>query len=255
MKNFLIAGNWKMNTTFKEAIDLVENVIKHTDPLPKNIEVLFCPPFVWLQQLSKLLKNTNNYLLGAQNCYYKDNGAFTGEISVLMLKELGISYVIIGHSERRTIFGENDELINLKLKSLLKYNIIPILCIGETLEQRNSNQTNSVLELQINNAFKDLSIEEISKIVIAYEPVWAIGTGISATDEQAEDAHKFIRNFLITNYDKLLENNKILYGGSLNDKNASSLLKMPNIDGGLIGGASLKVNSFVEIINIAKSLV
>jgi len=255
MKNFLIAGNWKMNTTFKEAIDLVENVIKHTDPLPKNIEVLFCPPFVWLQQLSQLLKNNKNFFLGAQNCYYKDNGAFTGEISVIMLKELGISYVIVGHSERRIIFGENDELINLKLKSLLKYNIIPILCIGETLEQRINNQTNSVLEFQINNAFKDLSIEEISKIVIAYEPVWAIGTGISATDEQAEDAHKFIRNFLITNYDKLLENNKILYGGSLNDKNASNLLKMPNIDGGLIGRASLRVNSFLEIINIATSLV
>lgn len=255
MKNFLIAGNWKMNTTFIEATELVENVIKQSNPLPKNIEVLFCPPFVWLQQLSKLLENSTNYFLGAQNCFYKDNGAFTGEISVQMLKELSISYVIIGHSERRTIFGESDELINLKLKSLLKNNIIPILCIGETLEQRNSNQTNSVLELQINNAFKDLSIEEISKIVIAYEPVWAIGTGISATDEQAEDAHKFIRYFLISNYDKSLNKIKILYGGSLNDKNASTLLKMPNIDGGLIGGASLKVNSFVEIINIAKSLV
>ncbi len=253
MKRLLIAGNWKMNTSLYEGLELIKQTIHSTQPLPENIKVLFCPPYVWLTEL-KILIDKNNFFLGAQNCYYKENGAFTGEISVKMIKEIGVSYVIIGHSERRIIFKESDELIYLKLKSAIDYGITPILCIGETLEERNKGNTYNVLETQIKTVFDNLTKEEINKIIIAYEPVWAIGTGISATIEQADEAHNYIKQYIQQNYTIAKDQITILYGGSLNEQNANELLNMPNIDGGLIGGASIKKESFIEIINIAKNL-
>lgn len=253
MRSFLIAGNWKMNTSFEEAVNIAQNLRVYVNDKSVSNEVLICPPFIWLQSMREILNNSG-VKVGSQNCYYEKNGAFTGEISIQMLEDARMDYSIIGHSERRQIFKESDELINLKLRALLESKIKPILCIGETLEERQNNKTFEIIESQIKKAFIDIDNILLEKIVIAYEPVWAIGTGISATKEQAQEVHAFIRNYLKENYNDNISKIKILYGGSLNDKNAEELLNMTDIDGGLIGGASLKPESFIKIIEIAEKI-
>ncbi|HRP01731.1 MAG TPA: triose-phosphate isomerase [Candidatus Kapabacteria bacterium] len=251
MRKFLIAGNWKMNLSFQEAINLSSNINNDYEAKMLHSDVLICPPTIWLQAIRSKLAGSK-IQIGSQNCFYEDKGAFTGEISITMLEDINIQYSIIGHSERRHIFLENDKLINLKLKALLNSTVNPILCIGETLEERQSHKTFQVLEQQISKAFDDINNEDLLRVTLAYEPVWAIGTGVSASSEQAQEVHSFLRNFINDNYG--ISDNRILYGGSLNENNAEELLKMPDIDGGLIGGASLKLNSFVTIIKIADTI-
>lgn len=252
MRRKLIAGNWKMNTNINSANELVSSIIEKIEGREPKSELLVCPPFTNLSSVNELIKD-KNISLGAQNCEYRDSGAYTGEVSVEMLISVGCKYVIIGHSERRQYYGDTDEIINLKIKQVLKHNLTPIFCIGETIEDRNSGNTFKVLENQIRKAYQDIDKNDLSKIVIAYEPVWAIGTGVSATTEQASEAHTWIRNFLNENYGKESSNIRILYGGSMNEKNSFDLLSCPDIDGGLIGGAALKLESFISILNNAET--
>lgn len=252
MRKKLIAGNWKMNTNIQDATDLTYQILEKIGEKHLFSEILICPPFTNLYAVNEILKNTN-ISIGAQNCEYRTSGAFTGEISVDMLSNVGCSYVIIGHSERRQFYNETDELVNLKIKSVIYAGLTPILCIGETLDERNSGDTFKVLSRQLSIAFQNIDIRDLTKIIIAYEPVWAIGTGISATNEQAGEAHTWIREFLRSNYGYEAAEIRILYGGSMNDKNAFDLLSLKDVDGGLIGGASLKADSFYSIIESSES--
>lgn len=252
MKNMLIAGNWKMNTNVFESQKLVEYILGFLSSYKDlKSKVLVCPPFTSLFTIGKKIDNTK-LLLGAQNCYYEEKGAFTGEISIPMLEYCGVRYVIIGHSERRAYFNETDELINKKLLALLQHNLTPILCIGETLDERNRGETFQVLKNQLEQDLAEAPFTSINKIVIAYEPVWAIGTGVSASREQVVEAHDFLRSYLIEKYGENAKNVYLLYGGSLSEKNADEILSIENVNGGLIGGASLKGESFTEIIKIAE---
>lgn len=258
MREFLIAGNWKMNMLPSQAKMFVQELsgtIDETLHQNPNIRTVVCPPFTHLSGVISEL-TTSEISVGAQNCYFKENGAFTGEVSPSMIKAIGCSYCIVGHSERRSIFAETDEMIAQKVRALLAVNVTPILCIGESLEQRESGQTNNIVEKQIRAVFEGLSVEEVESIVVAYEPVWAIGTGKSATPEMAEETHSVIREILheVANQFGHRLTTKILYGGSMNASNAYDLLSKPNIDGGLIGGASLKVQDFTSIISSAISL-
>ncbi|WP_295161793.1 triose-phosphate isomerase [uncultured Brachyspira sp.] len=244
----LIAGNWKMNNSNKEALDLV-NQLKDLVKDVKDRDIMIAPTFTCLSDVYNAVKGTN-IKLGAQNLYYEDKGAFTGQISADMLLAVGCKYVIIGHSECRDIFLEKDELINKKVKKALDKNLIPILCVGEHLEEREKGITSDVVSTQTKAAFKGLSVEEAEKVVIAYEPVWAIGTGKTATPQDADDVHKTIRETLKSIYNESAACNMvILYGGSVNEKNADDLLNMPNIDGALVGGASLDADKFARIVN------
>jgi len=250
MRNVVIAGNWKMNKDLNESITLVSE-IKKTLVSNFNVSVIVCPPFTSLETVSALLKDSD-IKLGAQNMYFEEDGAFTGEISAKMLKSVGCEYVILGHSERRTIFCESEELINKKIKKALSENLKPIFCIGETLSEREKGVTNEVLEKQIVGGLKDISAEQLKNIIIAYEPVWAIGTGKTATPQQAEETHLFIRNLISSLFsEESAENIIIQYGGSVKPDNASELLNQKNIDGALVGGACLKSQSFIEIIKSA----
>lgn len=240
----IIAGNWKMNKVNSEAVAFVRELKLRLIDV-KDVEIVVCPPFTALHDSAKEIRNSN-IKLGAQNMHFEDSGAFTGEISVLMLKELGVKYVILGHSERRQHFNEDNELINRKIKKALQHNLIPILCVGEKLEEREKGETNRVIEEQIKGCLKDI---DASKIVIAYEPIWAIGTGKTATPEQAEDVHLFIRELVKSLYDEKIANNvRIQYGGSVKPDNIKSLMGQKDIDGALVGGASLKVDDFVKIV-------
>lgn len=250
MKNKIIAGNWKMNKTRIEAEQLINALI----PLVKDTKntVVICVPFTDLCKAVKLTKGTNIHV-GAQNCHWKESGAFTGEIAPSMLTELGVEYVEIGHSERRTYFGETDATVLARTKAALAAGLKPIVCIGETLEERNSGNMEKVLQRQVREGFKDVTEEELANIVVAYEPVWAIGTGVTATDEQANDAIAFVRSVFADMYGKeAAEKLYIQYGGSMNDKNAEGLLNMSEIDGGLIGGASLVAEKFAAVVNAHK---
>ncbi len=250
MKNKIIAGNWKMNKTRIEAEQLINALI----PLVKDTKntVVICVPFTDLCKAVKLTKGTNIHV-GAQNCHWKESGAFTGEIAPSMLTELGVEYVVIGHSERRTYFGETDATVLARTKAALAAGLKPIVCIGETLEERNSGNMEKVLQRQVREGFKDVTEEELANIVVAYEPVWAIGTGVTATDEQANDAIAFVRSVFADMYGKeAAEKLYIQYGGSMNDKNAEGLLNMSEIDGGLIGGASLVAEKFAAVVNAHK---
>ncbi|MBQ8771926.1 MAG: triose-phosphate isomerase [Clostridia bacterium] len=250
MKNKIIAGNWKMNNNRAQAIELINQLI----PLVKdtNNTVIICVPFTDLCKAVKLTKGTNIHV-GAQNCHWKESGAYTGEIAPSMLTEIGVEYVIIGHSERRSYFGETDQTVLLRTKAALAAGLKPIVCIGETLEERNSGNMESVLTRQVVEGFKDISAEELDNIIVAYEPVWAIGTGVTATDEQANDAIGFVRSVFAQKYGQEVANKLyIQYGGSMNDKNAQGLLSMPQIDGGLIGGASLVADKFSKVVNAHK---
>lgn len=251
MRKQIIGGNWKMFMGGpSEAKEFVELLIPTVRDLV-NVDIIIAPPFTALYTVSEIIKNTN-INLSAQNMYFEEKGAFTGDISPFFLKEVGCNYVILGHSERRNIFGENDDLINKKLKKALEVGLNPIVCIGEHLDEREQGKTEQVIEYQLKNTFRNLSRDEFIRTVIAYEPIWAIGTGKTATPEQAEEVHKFIRNYLKIMYDfDTAEKIRIQYGGSIKPTNARDLFNQPNIDGGLVGGASLKVDSFYEILKAA----
>lgn len=249
MRNYVIAGNWKMYKDLNESITLISEIKKLLVNKKNNVQVILCPPFTSLETASALLKDSE-IKLGAQNMHFETEGAFTGEISSKMLKSVGCEYVILGHSERRTIFHETDELINKKIKKALDEGLKPIFCIGETLEEREKNITNQILEKQISNGLNGISIDNLRKIIIAYEPVWAIGTGKTATPQQAEEAHLFIRKLISKIFSQEAAENLIIqYGGSVKPENSAELLKQNNINGALVGGACLKAQSFIEIIN------
>ena len=243
MRRPIIAGNWKMNKNIVEAVDLASKLkIALADVEDK--EIVVCPASVCLQAVSDILSDSE-IAVGAQNIHWEDSGAYTGEISAPMIKSAGCTYVIIGHSERRQYFGETDETVNKKLLSALKHCLIPIVCVGETLAEREKGDTFKIIEKQIKGAFKDITNSHWAPIVIAYEPVWAIGTGKTATPEQAQEVHAFIRSLLPKS---VAQDVRILYGGSVKPDNTVILMAKPDIDGALVGGASLKAEDFVKIV-------
>ena len=249
LRQAIIAGNWKKNKTRPEAKALIEAL----KPLAANATcgVVICVPYTNLETAVELTKGTN-IKVGAQNVHFEKSGAFTGEISADMLTDIGVEYVVLGHSERRQYFGETDETVNKRTKTALAAGLIPIVCVGELLWERECNITEEVIARQIKLDLFDVSAEDVKKTVIAYEPVWAIGTGKTASDEQAEEVCAFIRNTLATMYDEATANAvTIQYGGSMNPKNCAGLLAKENIDGGLIGGASLNADDFAVLLNAA----
>ncbi|BBA52692.1 triose-phosphate isomerase [Fusobacterium varium] len=251
MRKKVIAGNWKMNKTNAEAVEMLtelKELVKGID----NVGIIIGAPFTALSDAVKAV-NGSNIAIAAENVYPKDSGAYTGEISPVMLKSIGVEYVILGHSERREYFKENDEFINEKVKAVLAAGMLPILCIGEKLEEREAGKTGEVTETQIRGGLKDLTAEEAKKVIVAYEPVWAIGTGKTATPEMAQETHRQIRDVLVSMFgNKTAEDMIIQYGGSMKPDNAVELLAQKDIDGGLIGGASLKASSFAEIVVAGK---
>ncbi|MGE5429937.1 MAG: triose-phosphate isomerase [Syntrophomonadaceae bacterium] len=251
MRKKVIAGNWKMYNDIPASVKLISELKKSLSGLDLKAEVIICPPFTSLDTAKTLIKDSN-IQLGAQNMYFEENGAFTGEISAEMLKSAGCQYVILGHSERRTIFKESDELINKKIKKAVASGLTAIFCVGETLEQRENGTTESVINTQVKVGLGGLSRDDLRKVIVAYEPVWAIGTGKTATPEQAQEVHVFIRGLLRKLYsDEAAEDVTIQYGGSVKPENASMLLSKPDIDGALVGGACLKADSFTSIIKSA----
>ena len=240
MRKWIVAGNWKMHNTISESVALASAIKEGTTGL-KNGEVVVAPPFTALRSVGDAIKGSA-VTLAAQNMYYEDRGAFTGEVSPLMLKDVGCTYVIIGHSERRKYFNESDENVNFKVKKALAAGLRPIVCVGETDGERNKGFTQSVVNRQVRGAFA--GIDNIDHVVIAYEPVWAIGTGRNATPEQAQEVHAFLRS-------KVPPETAIIYGGSVKPQNAAEIFAMPDVDGGLIGGASLVAADFVAIVKAA----
>jgi triosephosphate isomerase len=249
----LIAGNWKMFKTVPEAVNLV-NSIKAGIYKLSDADIVVCPPFTALQAVSQQV-NESVLDLGAQDMHFETEGAYTGEISPLMLKDLNCRYVILGHSERRACFKESDELINKKAKAAVKFNLIPIVCVGETLPEREAGQAEEVVRKQVHGSLAAFTAEEMEKVVIAYEPVWAIGTGKTATPEQAQEMHRFVRGLVRDLFgDAPAEELRILYGGSVKPDNTLELMKQPDVDGALVGGASLKAESFVQIVTESLSV-
>lgn len=247
MRKPVIAGNWKMNKTINEAIELV-NILKRELVDTQEADIIICPVYTALSEVSDLLIDSNIFL-GAQNVYWETSGAFTGEVSPLMLKDAGCSYVIIGHSERRKYFDETDEAVNKRIKAAQAADLIPIFCVGETLEEREANKTIEVVEKQLKGGLEGLENEVLLKLIIAYEPVWAIGTGKTATPEQAQEIHKSIRRWLEDHYSpEAAESLRILYGGSVKPDNIRELMRKGDIDGALVGGAALDSSSFVGIV-------
>lgn len=250
MRSPFVAGNWKMNLTRAESIGLTRGVAEQLGPL-KGTDVAVCPPFVYLEAVIEAAGGTS-LGVGAQNLYHEPSGAFTGEISAPMLCDLGCQYVILGHSERRNILGESNADVNRKLTVALAAGLIPIVCVGELLSQREAGETLAVIKDQLDGSFAGMTPEQISRTVIAYEPVWAIGTGKVATPDQAEEVHRAIRDVLQDQYgDDVAAAVRIQYGGSVKPDNAAELMSQPNIDGALVGGASLKAESFVAIVQAA----
>lgn len=246
-RKLIIAGNWKMNKTVAEALDLVSD-LKIELAGVKEVDIVVCPPFTALSEVSKAILDSN-IRLGAQNMSENNVGAFTGEIAAVMLKEFSTRYVILGHSERRQYQKESDELIAKKAAAVHAANLKPIVCVGETLAEREGNQTEKVLETQVRGSLAGLSKEQAIETVIAYEPVWAIGTGKTATTQQAQDAHAFIRKVLASMFDaEAARKIRIQYGGSVKPNNAKELMSQPDVDGALVGGASLEARSFADII-------
>lgn len=251
MRKKIIAGNWKMNNDLQQSIFLIEELKTKLQNKSLNSDVIICPPFTSLSVAKKLIEGSV-IKLGAQNMFYEDSGAYTGEISASMLKSVGCEYVILGHSERRTIFGEKDEMINKKIRKALSQKLKPIFCVGETLEEREKDITEKVIKKQIEKGLIDVTPDEILDVIIAYEPVWAIGTGRTATPQQAQEVHHFIRKLLANMYSKDFANLiTIQYGGSVKPENAKELLSQKDIDGALVGGACLKADSFIGIIEAA----
>ncbi|MDD5584583.1 MAG: triose-phosphate isomerase [Candidatus Omnitrophica bacterium] len=250
MRKPFIAGNWKMYKTINEAIALTNGVKRELLDFDKA-DIVLCPPFTALSPVYELLMETE-IKLGAQNLYWEKEGAFTGEVSCVMLKDAGCEFVILGHSERRKYFAETDESINKKIKSSLAIGLNPICCVGETLQEREAEKTIEVIKTQLTGCFKDLKIEDLLGTVVAYEPVWAIGTGKNATPAQAQEVHKFIRGWLTENFSSgFADNIRILYGGSVKPANIKELMKEADVDGALVGGASLEIASFTQIVKNA----
>lgn len=244
----IVAGNWKMNLTLNEAKHLASAITLKISEFD-DTKVIFFSPFLYLSDVKAICHIQKNAFVGAQNCHTHTNGAYTGEVSAKMLASIGCDYVLIGHSERRLYYNETDEQLVLKIKEALQFNIIPVFCIGETLVDRKSETHFNIVAMQLKNVLTQFSIDEFSKMVLAYEPVWAIGTGETATPMQAQEMHAFIRATIADIYDSAIANQtSILYGGSCNAENAQELFRCPDVDGGLIGGASLKVDDFVKII-------
>jgi len=252
MRKPFVAGNWKMNTDSRTSVELVKRIASGSaEASSQNVTVAVCPPFVYLQSVAKAL-SSSNIAVGAQDMYFEPEGAFTGEISASMLKDVGCSYCLCGHSERRHVIGESDELINKKVAAAVSGGLLPILCVGELLEEREASQTNDVVTRHVKEGLAGLSAEKLEAVTIAYEPVWAIGTGLTATPEQAQEVHDFIRKLLGQMYDeKTAEEIRILYGGSVKPNNAAELMSQKDIDGVLVGGASLKADDFLAIIQAA----
>ena len=247
MRKPIIAGNWKMNKTAEESVALASGIRKGLAGMG-NVEVVLCPPFTSLCEVKGVMRDTNIFL-GAQDMFWEKDGAYTGEIASGMLKRAGCKYVIIGHSERRAYFGETNETVNKKVKAALGENLFPIMCVGEKLKERENNKTFDVVSEHLEKGLAGISEKGVLNITIAYEPVWAIGTGRNATPQQAEEVHKFIRDLLEKAYGKrLAEEVRIQYGGSVKPGNIESLIKEKDVDGALVGGASLKVDSFVDIV-------
>jgi triosephosphate isomerase len=251
MRKTVIAGNWKMNNDLKESEKLIVELKNLLQNIKLNCDVIICPPFTSLSEASKLVSGSL-IKLGAQNMHFEENGAYTGEISASMLKSVGCEYVILGHSERRNIFGESDELINKKIKKALVAGLKPIFCVGELLEERENGTTNDVVKKQVLKGLEGISAEEMKNIIVAYEPVWAIGTGKTASPAQAQEVHEFIRDLIEIDYSLEVANNLVIqYGGSVKPENAKELLSQKDIDGALVGGACLKADSFMGIIKSA----
>ncbi len=247
----LVAGNFKMNTTSSEVAPYLEVFRAETEKV-EGVDIVLIPPFTSLTRASDILGAAQTIRLGAQNLSPEAKGAYTGEISASMLRDLYVRFVLVGHSERRRLFGETDELVRRKLVAALGAELRPILCIGETLEERQAGQEQNILEAQLDAALKGLSVEEISEVVVAYEPVWAIGTGLTATPEQAQEAHAFIRTHLVKLAGQAVADKaRILYGGSVTPATAGDLMARPDIDGALVGGASLDPRGFAEIVAAA----
>jgi triosephosphate isomerase (TIM) len=250
----LIAGNWKMNLNRADAMALARAIAEGQPQLSTEVDLLVCPPSVYLDSVRSVLSERGSKIdLGAQDVYFEPDGAYTGEISTAMLRDLGCRYVILGHSERRQILGENDVLINRKVLAALAAELIPILCVGETLEQREAGRTTQLVVAQLEGSLRGIGGEQMNQMVIAYEPVWAIGTGKTATPDQAQEVHAVVRQWLSQQFShSVAERVRVLYGGSVKPDNAGTLFSQPDIDGALIGGASLKADSFLAIANASE---
>lgn len=254
MRRFLIAGNWKMNTTRQSGSALAAELAAVSPQAEPGLEVLICPPFPYLIPVAEKVAGSAVHL-GAQDVYFEAMGAFTGEVAVEMLRDCGCRYVILGHSERRHVLGESDQTINRKIQAAVSGGLTAVFCVGELLNERQSGQTEVVLDRQMEGGLSGISETDLDHVVVAYEPVWAIGTGVTATPEQAESAHEHLRKWLSRRYNAAAaEKVRILYGGSVKADNAELLLKQPNVDGALVGGASLKMESFLPIIEAARRL-
>ena len=253
MRTTLIVGNWKMNKTASEAVRFVRELVSAL-PSDRAVEIVLAPPFTALESIRTVLGSASHLTLGAQNMHWEQQGAFTGEIAGPMLRDLGCTYVILGHSERRTLFGERDDDIHKKVRSALANGLRPILCVGESLDQRQSGRTEAVVTGQVVAGLAQLSVQELDTVTIAYEPVWAIGTGHAATTEQAVAVHRAIRGCIASGWNRATaERMRVLYGGSVTAQNAEALLKESDIDGALVGGACLKTESFATIALAAKN--
>jgi triosephosphate isomerase len=247
----LIAGNWKMYKTPGEAAETAKQLVRHAGAVT-DIDMMIAPTFIALAAVFAAIKNSP-VALGAQNLYWENEGAYTGEISAPMLKSAGCQYCIIGHSERRQYFGETDETVNKKIKAAIKAGLQPVFCVGETEKERESGQTLSILDKQIKKGLEGLVSAQLDSLIMAYEPVWAIGTGKTATDDQAQEVHRFIRSLVKDNFGRALSDSiRILYGGSVKPDNIASLMAMSDIDGALVGGASLSAESFSQIIKFKR---
>ena len=248
MRTPIIAGNWKLNKTPTEAIQLADE-LKRLLVDVRGVDIVVCPPFVDLIDVTEAF-NEHDIAVGAQNVFWEDSGAFTGEVSAPMLKSIGVRYVIIGHSERRQYFGETDATVNKRIRAALKHGLVPIVCVGENLAEREGNKTFSVIQGQVEGSLAGLTADEMKGMVVAYEPVWAIGTGKTATPQQAQEVHAFIRGLLVKTFGAdTAQAMRIQYGGSVTPQNSAALMANPDIDGALVGGASLKADSFAAIIN------
>ncbi|MDB5133151.1 MAG: triose-phosphate isomerase [Mucilaginibacter sp.] len=252
MRKKIVAGNWKMNLDYNEGLSLFSEIINMIkDEVTGKQEAIVCSPFIHLHSLAQLAKGYNKISLGAQNAHQAESGAYTGEISAKMIRSVGVAYVILGHSERRQYFGETNELLAKKTDTALKNELKPIFCIGETLQEREANKHFDVIKSQMAEGVFHLDAAQFGKLVIAYEPVWAIGTGVTASSAQAQEIHAFIRKEIAAKYSQqVADDTTILYGGSCNPTNAPELFAQPDIDGGLIGGASLKSRDFVDILKV-----
>ena len=254
MRTKIVAGNWKMNKTFREADDLISDLLDLIEEKgkPEDVDVVICPPYVYLEMASDMAEDSSVFI-GAQNISQFEAGAYTGEVSAAMLRSMHIDFAIVGHSERRKYFNESDEMLLEKVRMSLKNDVIPIFCCGELLPEREAGKHFDVVKQQLENTVFKLGADDFNRIIIAYEPVWAIGTGVNATPEQAQEMHFYIRELIWNKYNAEIANDKtLLYGGSCNSKNARELFSMPDVDGGLIGGASLTAGEFYKIIKATK---